>query len=162
MNAPPNAGGAFVSYWLEVVMDTADKSTNTPYLIVRWLARILSIPIMAIFLLMFFGEGFYPAKVTPIEWVMLLFGPFGLVVGMILGWWKEALGGVVVLVSFFVAMLVGDYSSSGAGYMLICASPGFLFLLSWFLSKSAVHSKEMPVGEEDLPPSPSSPNETLN
>jgi len=130
-------------------MATADKSTNTSYLIVHWMARILSIPIIVIFLLMFFGEGFDPAKVKPNEWVMLLFGPFGLVLGMLLGWWKEALGGVVILVSFFIAMLVGDYSSSGAGYMLICASPGFLFLLSWFLSKMAVKPKDLPANTEE-------------
>lgn len=68
---------------------------------------------------------------------MLIFGPFGLVLGMLLGWWKEGLGGAVVILSLFASLIVGDYSGSGAGYMLICASPGFLFLLSWFLSKTA-------------------------
>lgn len=129
-------------------MGTANKSTNTPHLVVRWVARILSIPVIVVFLLMFFGEGFDPAKVKPGEWLMLLFGPFGLVVGMILGWWKEGVGGVITLVSFFAAMLVGDYSGSGAGNMLICASPGFLFLLAWILSRAETSSNELTANEE--------------
>jgi hypothetical protein len=56
-------------------------------------------------------------------------------------------------------MLVGDYNASGAGYMLLCASPGLLFLLSWFLSKTAEFSTEerqaqvldsSPTGADDL------------
>jgi len=129
-------------------MDTANKSTNTPQLVIRWIARLLSIPVIVIFLLMFFGEGFDPAKVKPAEWLMLLFGPFGLIVGMILGWWKEGVGGVITLVSFFAAMIVGGYSGSGAGNLLICASPGFLFLLSWLLSKLEMSSIELTANEE--------------
>ena len=83
---------------------------------------------------MFLGEGFEPAKIKPIEWVMLLFGPFGLMLGMIIGWWKEGLGGAITVLCYFAALLVGDYSGFGAGNLLICAAPGFLFLLSWFLS----------------------------
>ncbi len=136
---------------------TASKPSTTPFhLAVRWIARISSIPIIAAFILMFIGEGFDPAKVRPIEWVMLLFGPFGLVLGMILGWWKEGLGGAITILSFLVSMVVGGYSASGAGYMLICTSPGFLFLLSWILSRSAGKSKDVPASEENPPQPPTS------
>lgn len=118
-------------------MKSSGNSTSPFLPIVRWTARISSIFFIIVFLLMFLGEGFDPAKVKPIEWLMLLFGPFGFMLGMIIGWWKEGLGGVITILSFFAAMIVGDYSGSGAGYMVICASPGFLFLLSWFLSKSS-------------------------
>jgi hypothetical protein len=99
---------------------------------------------------MFIGEGFDPAKVGPIEWIMLLFGPIGLIVGMILGWWKEGLGGAVTILSFFASLLVGDYSGSGAAYMAVCAAPGFLFLFAWILSKPALLFKEEPAAEENL------------
>jgi len=125
---------------------TTSKTSTTPLLTaVRWIARISSIPII-IFLLMFLGEGFEPAKVKPIEWLMLIFGPFGLMLGMLLGWWKDGLGGAVVILSLFASLIVGDYSGSGAGYMLICASPGFLFLVSWILSKT-LKTAEMPTHE---------------
>jgi len=129
-------------------------SKTTPSLLlttVRWFARISSIPIIVVFLVMFFGEGFDPAKVKPTEWLMLLFGPFGFMLGMILGWWKEGLGGAITIVSFSGAMLVGDYSGSGATNMAICALPGFLFAFAWFLSKMAMIPKDKPDSGEDPP-----------
>lgn len=137
---------------------TAAKPSITPlYNAVRWAARISSVPVILVFLLMFIGEGFDPSKVKPIEWVMLAFGPFGLILGMILGWWKEGLGGLIAVLSYTGALIVGDYSGSGAGYLLVCASPGFLFLLAWILSGSAWKLpawmvKELP-GAEEKPPS---------
>jgi len=138
-------------------MSTSKATTNPLLTAVRWTARISSIPVIVVFLLMFFGEGFDPTKVKSIEWVMLLFGPFGFMLGMILGWWKEGLGGVITIVSFFGAMLVGDYSGSGAAYMAVCAAPGFLFLLAWLLSNPALMSK----GKSDskINPSQSSTDE---
>jgi hypothetical protein len=137
-------------------MSTSNGTPSPLLTTVRWTARISSIPVIVVFLLMFFGEGFDPAKVKPIEWVMLLFGPFGFILGMILGWWKEGLGGAITVLSFFAAMLVGDYSGSGAGYILICAAPGFLFLFSWLLSNPAIMSKHAPDSGENLPQPPTS------
>lgn len=134
------------------------KPTANPLLTtVRWTARIASILVIGVFLLMFFGEGFDPAKVKPNEWVMLLFGPFGLMLGMILGWWKEGLGGAITIVCFFITLSIGNYSGAGGRYMLICASPGFLFLFAWLLSNPAIMSKEKPDSDEK-PPQPL-PNE---
>jgi hypothetical protein len=103
---------------------------------------------------MFSGEGFDPTKIKPNEWVMLLFGPFGLVLGMIIGWWKEGLGGAITIVCYFGAMIVGDYNASGAGYMAVCAMPGFLFLFAWLLSNPAMMSKVKPASDENPPQSP--------
>jgi len=132
------------------IMSTSNATTKPLLIAIRWTARISSIPIIAVFLLMFFGEGFDPTKVKPNEWIMLLFGPFGFMFGMILGWWKEGLGGAITIMSFFGAMLVGDYSGSGATNMAICAAPGFLFALAWFLSKLTIMSKDNPASEENL------------
>lgn len=131
-------------------MKTANTSTNSLLLVIRWLARISSILFIGVFLLMFMGEGFDPAKITPREWVSLFFFPFGLVVGMILAWWKEGLGGLITVGSLFANLFVMDVSSSGAGYMLLCASPGFLFLLCWILSKPTVMSAESLAYEEGV------------
>lgn len=135
-------------------MNNSKPTANPLLTVVRWTARISSIPIIIVFLLMFFGEGFDPTKVKPFEWVMLLFSPFGLVLGMILGWWKEGLGGAITILSYFGALLVGDFSGSGAGYLLICASPGILFLIAWLLSKPAMLSKDIPASEKNPPQPP--------
>jgi len=139
-------------------MSTSRPTTNPLLTTVRWTARISSIMVIGVFLLMFFGEGFDPARVKPNEWLMLIFGPFGFMFGMILGWWKEGLGGAITIVSFFGAMLVGDYSGSGATNMAICAAPGFLFAFAWFLSKSAIMSKDKPASGGNLSQPPTSEN----
>jgi len=133
-------------------MKTLNASTNPLLLVIRWIARIASIILVGVFVLMFMGEGFDPAKITPREWVSLFFFPFGLVVGMILAWWKEGLGGAITLGSLLGFALFGDLSQGACLPGLLCASPGFLFLLCWFLSKTA----KMPAGEEGLP-QPASP-----
>lgn len=140
-------------------MSTSKATTNPLLPAIRWTARLSSIPVIVVFLLMFLGEGFDPTKVKPIEWIMLLFGPFGFMFGMILGWWKEGLGGAITIVSFFGAMLVGDYSGSGATYMSVCAIPGFLFLFAWLLSNPALISKDESASEKNPPQSPT--NEKL-
>ena len=135
----------------------SNSASNTLCTVIRWAARISSIPVILVFVLMFFGEGFDPARVKPFEWFMLLFGPFGFVLGLILGWWKDGLGGAITILSFFVAMLIGDYNASGAGIMMVCAGPEFLFLLAWILSKATkvpngitAQSTILPSGTEDL------------
>ncbi len=138
-------------------MSTSTPGSSTFQRVVRWTARITSVPVILIFLLMFLLDEGFPETVKPNEWIMLIFGPFTLIVGLILGWWKEGLGGVITLVGFLGAMVVGDFSASGAGYFLICAAPGFLFLLSWILSKPswklpAWMIKELPASEEKPPP----------
>lgn len=131
-------------------MKTSNTSTNPLLSVIRWTARISSVIFIGVFILMFLGEGFEPAKITPREWVSLFFFPFGLVVGTILAWWKEGLGGALTVVSVFASLFVSDPSSSGGGYMLLCASPGFLFLLYWILSKSAGMSAEALADEEGM------------
>lgn len=71
------------------------------------------------------------------EWIGLAFFPGGVGVGMLVGWWKERLGGAVT-----VASLAGFYGwlflSSGriwAGpWFFVFAAPGFLFLLADWIS----------------------------
>ena len=133
---------------------TSPKTKSSPLLlIIRWAARISSILFITVFFLMFFGEGFEPDKVTPREWISLFFFPFGLIVGMILAWWKEGLGGAITIGSLIAILIVGDVSGSGGWFMLICASPGFLFLLSWLLSKPSRLSRDTPDSEENPPQS---------
>ncbi len=117
-------------------MTSADTANNRLLLVYRWVARISSIIFIGVLLLMFLGEGFDPAKVTSREWVSLAFFPFGVSVGMIIAWWKEGLGGAITVASAIAEFIVGDMSGRGGAYMLFCASPGFVFLLCWVISRS--------------------------
>src|SRR5574341_2108651 len=127
-------------------MKAPNASTHPLLLVIRWIARLSSIVFIGVFILMFIGEGFDPAKITLREWASLFFYPFGLVVGMILAWWKEGLGGAITLGSLLGFALFGDLSQGACLPSLLCASPGFLFLLCWLLSKTA----KMPAGADSM------------
>lgn len=105
--------------------------------IIRWTARILSIVIIGLELLLLIGEGLYPT--TTIEWIGLLFFPLGISVGMVLAWWREGFGGSITVGSL-LAFYVIHFSSTntfpkGWGWFFFSV-PGFLFLLCWYLSRN--------------------------
>ena len=110
---------------------TTDPTRNA----IHWAARAVSILFLAVFALMFMKQGIDLRETSPRDWLSLFFFPFGASLGMILAWWQEGVGGAITVVSVFMSILVQDPSLGGA-YMLACASPGFLFLLSWGLSLS--------------------------
>lgn len=102
-----------------------------------WSARALSIVSAGLLLLFFIGEGFDPSRVVLREWVGLLFFPFGVVVGLILAWRREGLGGAVSVASL-LAFYVWNILASGGlprGLAFVAFTlPGFLFLLYALLS----------------------------
>jgi hypothetical protein len=107
----------------------------------RWAARVGSVISIGILLLFIIGEGFHPAKVAPREWVGLLFFPGGVVAGMIVGWWREGLGGAIAVASLLAFYLVYGFLLSGkfpsGAAFLVFAAPGFLFLTHWLLTRGA-------------------------
>jgi hypothetical protein len=82
------------------------------------------------------GEGINPT--TRAEWLGLLFFPLGISIGMILGWWKEGIGGIITVGSLLVFYVI-HVATAGAlpkGWAwLAFAVPGFLFLISWYWSR---------------------------
>jgi hypothetical protein len=49
----------------------------------RWSARILSLAVIGVVLLFAFGEGFNPFHLSLRDWVLFLFIPLGLCLGMV-------------------------------------------------------------------------------
>jgi len=105
-----------------------------PQLVLRWLARRLSILTVGFVLMLAFGEGMHLSKFTNRELVMAVFFPFGLCLGQVLAWWREGLGGGIVVASlagfYFSDWLASSHFPRGFFFFLV-ASPGFLFLASW-------------------------------
>ena len=124
-------------------MNTNSK-LNITTLSLRWIARAASL--LSIGTILLFFVGFNPGSVRPREWVGLAFFPAGIVIGMIIAWWKEALGASVTLIS--LAGFYGIYgwvmgSNVNGLAFIVFASPGYLFLIAWLLSKrnfSEVHA----------------------
>lgn len=104
--------------------------------IIELLARVGSIASITLLLMLFAGEGFHPSEVAPRQWVGLFFFPFGVIIGMVIAWWKEGLGAAITMGSLLGLYLVYGYFMryhiSGWAFILF-ASPSFLFMLHWLL-----------------------------
>lgn len=104
----------------------------------EWIARVASIASITLLAMLFFGEAARPSQISSQEWAGLIFFPIGVVVGMIVAWRKEALGGFVTVASLVGFYLVYGYllrNHIGGWLFLAFAGPGFLFLLHWLLCR---------------------------
>ena len=95
----------------------------------RWTARIWSIISLTLILGFIAGEGIHFTK--RYEALGFLFFPVGISVGMVLAWWKERLGGSIMVASLLIFYclhfaMAGKFPH-GWGW-LVFAFPGFLFL----------------------------------
>jgi hypothetical protein len=86
--------------------------------------------------MLFAGEGLHPSTITASEWVGLLFFPVGVMIGMVIAWWKEGVGSLVTVGSLLAFYVVYGYlmrNHLGGWAFIVFALPGFLFLLHWLL-----------------------------
>lgn len=111
------------------------RTTNLLLDILKWTARAASLASLAILAAFAFGEGGAP---TLRQAVLMVFFPFGLVGGLVLGWWRETWGGALALASlaaFYVLEVAMSGRFPGGPYFAILASPGLLFLASGLLRR---------------------------
>ncbi len=107
----------------------------------RLVARIWSIASIA-FVLIFViadGAGERGSGPTPREWFGIALFPVGVCVGLVLGWFREGLGGAIAtcsLISFYLWLIIAHGQLPRGPYFLLVALPGILFIISWFLSRT--------------------------
>ena len=112
-------------------------NSGFPLAVIELLARIGSIASITLLLMLFAEEGLHPAEISNNEWAGLLFFPIGVVIGMVVAWWKEGVGSAITLGSLLGFYLVWGYllrNHIGGWWFLVFASPGFFFLLHWLFS----------------------------
>lgn len=106
--------------------------------LMRWLARLGSLVSVVLLLLFLIGEPPSPGQLTFAEWMGLFFFPFGVMVGMLLGWRRETLGGAVTLLSllgFYMVMYSERGQFPGGLWFALFALPGLIFLACGLRSK---------------------------
>ena len=123
---------------------TTQKITTLAF---RWLARVTALLSVWTIMLFFLAGPFNPARVRPREWVGLAFFPVGVVIGLILAWWKEVLGASIALASLAAFYLIYGWlmgsNVNGLAFAFF-TSPALLFLIAWLLSRrnfSEVHAQ---------------------
>lgn len=107
-----------------------------PLAAIELLARLGSIASIVLLFMLFVGEGMNPSTITRNEWAGLLFFPIGVMIGMVVAWWKEGVGAAITLGSLVAFYFVWGYllrNHIGGWAFITFASPGFLFMLHWLL-----------------------------
>jgi hypothetical protein len=110
-----------------------------PLAVIELLARVGSVASITLLILLFMGDAVRPSDISPNEWAGLVFFPIGVVIGMVIAWWKEGVGSVLTVASLIGFYLVYGYllrNHIGGWWFIVFASPGFLFLLHWSLTSA--------------------------
>jgi len=118
-------------------MSTSRIDLGFPLAIIELLARITSIASITLLVMLFQAEAFHPTGVALKEWIGLFFFPMGVMVGMVVAWWKEGLGALIALGSLAVFYLVYGFLMSnhiGGWAFVAFSSPALLFLAHSLLS----------------------------
>jgi hypothetical protein len=118
-------------------MANNQKDFSVPLAIVELLARVGSIASVTLLILIFMDEAVRPSEISRNEWAGLVFFPLGIIIGMVIAWWKEGVGSVLTVASLVGFYIVYGYllrNHVGSWVFIAFASPGFLFLLHWLLS----------------------------
>jgi hypothetical protein len=114
--------------------------------LIYWSARVSSLLLIGLVIVIMVGEGGPPNIFRQPPPVQLEFAAFGLMLlGLIIGWTREGLGGLLVLLGLgafnCVELMVNRRPALGA--FPLFAAPGALFLISALLRKK---SNELPAG----------------
>jgi len=107
-------------------------------LIIRWIARILGIFILGIFLLFLIGDGgMNPLRLSVTELLMticlLIF-----MVGILVAWKQEGVGGAMMIggmILFYLINFIGSAKFPGGWVFPLMFVPGILYLICWFAVK---------------------------
>jgi hypothetical protein len=110
-------------------------STGSPRTakVLRWTSRLTSLASLGILTLFLIAEQFDPSALAARDWLLAVFFPFGVALGLILGWRREFLGGIVALIGlvgfYLVHLAVSGQFPRGWAFAVL-AGPAFLLLLS--------------------------------
>ncbi len=120
-----------------------------PYNWMKWIARVISIILVTFTLFMVIGEfvegqnrnaGQLLTSFPPL--IMVIFFVWGIALaGLIVGFWKEGVGGLISFGSFMLVYILNLFNKeasmrgSAIGLFLIFSIPAILYLIYWKLRK---------------------------
>lgn len=116
------------------------KKQNMLIFIIRWIFRLASIGFAVLFIFFFIGEGAISnlADLGISEILLLVFIPLIFVIGIIVAFSREALGGIIMVLGVIGFNVVDMISSNGFSgviefwYLLI---PGAVFIILGSITK---------------------------
>lgn len=123
---------------MKTQQDKNNMTAKRSIAVLRWVARIWSIASVGLLCVFLLGEG--PPPLT----VKTMMFPFGVMLGLILAWWFESIGGLLAIVSvllFYVLEYLGQGRFPKGYVFILIAAPSVIFLYCGFLR--ALDKKEM-------------------
>lgn len=116
-----------------IAQAAASPRTNAALVGLRWLAKLSGLVVGVTLLAILFASREQPKGS---EWLGVAFFPLGVSIGLLLGIWRELLGGAIAVLSlamfYFVFIAVGKTIPQGP-YFAILSSPALLLVISGIL-----------------------------
>lgn len=118
-------------------------ASNSSHSAVRWAARLTGAGTLGLLLLFVVAHVFENPpgpRPTSSEWLGLMFFPTGVIVGLIVAFFRERLGALIAISSlavFYLWHLAGRGEFPSGPYFFLFTSPAFLFLASGLLEKAS-------------------------
>ncbi|MFZ4402175.1 MAG: DUF7670 domain-containing protein [Bacteroidales bacterium] len=116
------------------------KTINKNLKILRWVARIISVPLI-LFIgvqLIFPEHGFQDnLKLSTKESIMVIFYPLMYFIGLVISWKWDAIGGII---SIFGVLIAAFFRPDILFLFLVLSIPAALFIAYWYLSKKELET----------------------
>lgn len=126
----------------ETIKQGPPKLNNKFFLTLRWIARVLATLLVLFFLLMGLGYAFggdpyatQEVNLLTLIWVVGIFTVW--IVGAILAWRWEGLGGGIILLSTIIFFIFVPKASSSPNPLHLLPVIGILFLICWWKARAA-------------------------
>lgn len=106
--------------------------------LVRSLARVLSVALLILVVMMVVGEGFPELSDLSTREIFLSASFVAMIAGLVVGWLREMAGGLLIVCGFGAFMIVEYVATGDAGMSWVFALfpvAGGLYLLFWQLAK---------------------------
>lgn len=111
----------------------SNNKTKKTISIIRWITRIIGILIALLFCVFFIGETDFskPFSLPFNEVILILFIPVTLIIGIIIAWKREILGGIIIAASVLLFNITA-YIAEGFSFEMdfgIFAFVGLLYII---------------------------------
>ena len=120
-------------------METQSGTKPLWLTILRWSARIIAILIIIFSLFMFIGESIggrsadAPLLQTRDYIILSLWALY--IIGLVIGLWREGLGGLISLVFMAIHIFILQMEGSNSIIFFVMLLPSILYLLSWHFQR---------------------------
>jgi hypothetical protein len=124
----------------------------------RWLARSVSIFALGMATALILGLVLTPSPLEALEWVQFSLTT-AVCLGLVLGWWWEGTGGLVVVAGLMVLNAVNVIAQGTfpeAWTLALMSVPGLFFLLTWLRMRSVTQRRRANATEPPAYPPPAS------